>query len=173
MGKLLSGRYGSEPEAESIALSLKECREKLNLKPSDFVSEGPPKFFKKAFGAAGRYLLFLADGGDVAESPVWNTGYYLLPLAAKDVLAVLEKHKGGAAEAGEHRLPIEWEVAPEAPEAMKEKALQWGKASQPLFFKCTCKVLKLRLYPPWALRNHWKVRLRCPKRCQPALTALL
>ncbi len=172
MGKLLSGRYGSEPDAESISLSLRECNQKLNLKPSDFVSEGPPKFFEKAFGALGRYLLFLADEGDVKDSPIWKIGYYLLPLEAKDVLAALEKHKGGAADGGSV-LPIEWETEPEASPHIKMKAMKWGKDSQPLFFKCTCKRLELRLYPPWGLRRRWKARLRCPKRCQPPLTTLL
>jgi hypothetical protein len=172
MGKLLSGHYGAEPDAESMVLSLKECNQKLNLKPSDFVSEGAPKFFEKAFGASGRYLLFLADEKDVQESPVWKMGYYLLPLEAKDVLSALEKHKGKSAESGAV-LPFEWEEDPEAPEEIKKRATKWAEASQPLFFKCTCKSLRLRLYPPWGLRRRWKVRLRCPKRCQPPLTALL
>jgi hypothetical protein len=172
MGKLLSGRYGAPPDAESISLTLKECNQKLNLKPSDFVSEGPPTFFEKAFGAAGRYLLFLTDGADIAGSAVWKAGYYLLPLEAKDVLAALEKHKGGAAGGGKV-LPIEWEQESEASAEMKEKAMAWGRASQPLFFKCVCGTLSLRLYPPWAMRRRWKARLRCPKRCQPPLTTLL
>ena|SRR5438132_281574 len=172
MGKLLSGRYGSQPDAESIALSLRDCNQKLNLKPSDFVSEGPPKFFEKAFGAAGRYLLFFAEDDDVQGNPIWRRGYYLLPLEAKDVLAALEKHKhAGAPE--DKILPIEWEKTPDAPEEMKSQAMQWAVASQPLFFRCVCKRLELRLYPPWALRHRWKARLRCPKRCQPALTTLL
>jgi hypothetical protein len=172
MGKLLSGRYGAEPDAESIALSLKECNQKLNLKPSDFVSEGPPKFFEKAFGASGRYLLFLADAEDIQGNPIWKTGYYLLPLEAKDVLSALERHKN-AGSPGQTVLPIEWDRESTAPEDIKEKAMEWAVASQPLFFICICKQLELRLYPPWALRNRWKARLRCPKRCQPALTTLL
>jgi hypothetical protein len=172
MGKLLSGHYGAEPDAESIALSLKECNQKLNLKPSDFVSEGPPKFFEKAFGASGRYLLYLADGEDVRGSPIWKTGYYLLPLEAKDVLSALEKHKNASTEGGTV-LPIEWETESDASEQIKQKAMKWSIASQPLFFICVCKKLELRLYPPWALRRRWKARLRCPKRCQPALTTLL
>src|SRR5882724_5390358 len=115
MGKLLSGRYGAEPDAESIELSLKECNQKLNLKPSDFVSEGSPKFFEKAFGAAGRYLLYLAEEKDVRGSPIWKMGYYLLPLEAKDVLSALEKHKGVASE-GRTVLPIEWETESNASE---------------------------------------------------------
>ncbi len=172
MGKLLSGRYGAAPDAESITLSLRECSQKLSLKPSDFVSAGPPKFFEKDFGTSGRYLLFQADAADIKESAVWKPGYYLLPLEAKDVLIALEKHKGGAGEAN-RVLPIEWEEVPEAPEDLKEKAMQWGRDSQPLFFKCVCKQLQLRLYAPWGFRRRWKVRLRCMKRCQPAMTTLL
>ncbi len=172
MGKLLSGRYGAEPDAESVDLSLKECNQKLNLKPSDFVSEGPPKFFEKAFGASGRYLLYLADKVDVLDSPIWKPGYYLLPLEAKNVLSALEKHKNAPGE-GIKVLPIEWERDTTAPDVIKKKAMDWAIASPPLFFKCVCKKLELRLYPPWALRRQWKARLRCPKRCQPALTTLL
>ena len=172
MGKLLSGHYGSEPDAESIALSLRECSQKLNLRPSDFVSEGPPKFFEKAFGASGRYLLFLTDPDDIQGSPVWKPGYYLLPLEAKDVLSALEKHKTGRSVA-DKVLPIEWETETNASPEIKKKAMDWAIASQPLFFRCVCKKLELRIYPPWALRHRWKARLRCPKRCQPALTTLL
>jgi hypothetical protein len=172
MGKLLSGRYGSEPDAESIAISLRECNQKLNLKPSDFVSEGAPKFFEKAFGASGRYLLFLADGEDVKDNPIWKAGYYLLPLEAKDVLAALEKRKGAVASDAKV-LPIEWESDEEAPTEIKMKAMDWGKVSQPLFFKCVCKNLTLRIFSPWGLRRRWKARLRCPKRCQPPMSTLL
>jgi len=172
MGKLLSGRYGSPPDAESITLTLKECSQKLSMKPSDFVSAGEPKFFEKAFGAAGRYLLFLANEEDVKDSQVWKAGYYLLPLESKDVLSALEKHKTSG---GDDRpvLPIQWEEESGASPEIKKRAMEWGRMSQPLFFKCVCKNLSLRLYPPWALRNRWKVRLRCPKRCQPPLIALL
>jgi hypothetical protein len=172
MGKLLSGHYGAKPDAESIALSLKECNQKLNLKPSDFVSEGAPKFFEKAFGASGRYLLYLADDKDVQGNPIWKAGYYLLPLEAKDVLSALEKHKNASAVGGTV-LPIEWEKDPAASEELKRKAIEWAVASQPLFFKCVCKQLELRLYAPWSLRRRWKARLRCRKRCQPPLTTLL
>src|SRR5882672_5076875 len=150
MGKLLSGRYGSEPDAVSISISLRECNQKLNLKPSDFVSEGAPTFFEKAFGASGRYLLFLADREDVKDNPIWKVGYYLLPLEAKDVLAALQKRKG-AVVGDAFVLPIEWESdEQEAPTEIKMKAMEWGKASQPLFFKCVCKNLTLRIFPPWA-----------------------
>jgi hypothetical protein len=172
MGKLLSGKYGSVPDAESIPLSLKECNQKLNLKPSDLVSEGPPTFFEKSYGAGGRYLLFLADESDVRESSVWKPGYYLLPLNAKDVLAALEKRKEGGSDE-RPVLPVEWETEVDAPMQIKLKAQAWANASQPLFFKCVCSKLTLRLFPPWALRRRWKARLRCPKRCQPPLTILL
>src|SRR5688572_7389540 len=131
MGKLLSGHYGSEPEAESIPLSLRECNQKLSLKPSDFVSEGPPRFFEKAFGASGRYLLFLVDAAEVKDNPIWKAGYYLLPLEAKEVLAALAGNKGGPAD-GRSVLPIEWEDDAQASADLKERAMRWGKASQPL-----------------------------------------
>lgn len=174
MGKLLSGRYGSKPEAESIAISLTECHQKLNLKPSDFVSEGPPKFFEASFGSSARYLLFLTDPDDIKESRIWRTGYYLLPLDAKDVLAAIEKRKPNAAREEGAVLSIEWEEDPaSAPEPIRDKALAWGAASQPLFFKCACKKLQMRLYSPWAMRRKWKARLRCPGKCQPPMATLL
>ncbi len=76
MGKLLSGRYGASPDAESMTLSLSECSQKLNMKPSDFVSVGPPKFFEKNYGTAGRYLLFQAEPSDIKESAVWKAGFW-------------------------------------------------------------------------------------------------
>jgi hypothetical protein len=171
MGKLLSGHYGSRPVAESIAITLKECSQKLNMKPADFVSSGPPKFFEKSFGASGRYLLYLTDADEIVDSAVWKFGYYLLPLEAKDVLAALSKHKGKIS--GDLLImPVEWEVEPDAPELVKERALKWAMESQPLFFKCGCKFLQLRLQTPWALRRRWRARLRCPARCQPPLTKL-
>lgn len=173
MGKLLSGRYGSKPEAESISISLVECNQKLSLKPSDFVSEGPPAFFEKDFGSSSRYLLFLADANDVKDSKVWRVGYYLLPLDAKDVLAAIDRRKDPAS-IGASVLPVEWEDLPEsATDFIKKRALDWAAASQPLFFKCSCKKLHLRLYSPWALRKKWKARLRCPGKCQPPITTLL
>jgi len=172
MGKLLSGHYGSLPVAESIPLTLKECSLKLSMKPADFVSAGPPKFFEKAFGVKGRYLLFLTDADEIAGSAVWKFGYYLLPLEAKDVLTALSKHKGRIF--GDPRImPVEWEVEPDAPEPVKKRALKWAAESQPLFFTCGCKSLQLRLQTPWALRRRWRARLRCPRRCQPPLTKLL
>lgn len=174
MGKLLSGRYGHEPNAESVALTLKECNQKLNLKPSDFVSEGPPAFFKKSFGSFGKYLLFLVDPEEVADNPIWRPGYYLLPLSAADVLEALERHKHAGLAAGD-KLPIEWEVdeeQAEPPTLIKDRALKWASDAQPLFFICGCPNLLLRMDPPWALRRRWRARLRCPRRCQPTLTKL-
>jgi hypothetical protein len=172
VGKLLSGRYGSAPEAESVSLTLKECRQKLGLKPTDLVSIGPPRFFERSFGAGGHYLLFQPDSEEVADSAVWKPGYYLLPLEAKDVLAALSKHRSGRLADG-RVLPVEWEKESDAPELIKARALKWAMATQPLFFKCGCEVLQLRLQPPWALRKRWRARLRCPKRCQPPQTILL
>ena len=172
MGKLLSGHYGSGPEAESIPITLRECSQKLNLKPNDFVSIGPPRFFEKAFGAKSRYLLFLPDPEEVEGSIVWKPGYYLLPLEAKDVLSALSKVTGrGSAE--DRVLPVEWEKDFDAPKSIKEKAMKWATATQPLFFQCGCPCLKLRLQPPWALRRRWRARLRCAERCQPPLSTLL
>jgi len=142
------------------------------MKPTDFVSAGPPKFFERAFGASGRYLLFLTDEPEVVGSPVWKAGYYLLPLDAKDVLSALDKHKGGGVRGGAI-LPVEWEEEPEAEDRLRDKALKWVEECQPLFFKCSCKNLQLRLYAPWAMRRRWKARLRCPGRCQPPMTTLL
>jgi len=45
------------PDAESIEISLKECNQKLSLKPSDFVSAEPPTFFIR-HSVPGTYLLF-------------------------------------------------------------------------------------------------------------------
>ena len=172
MGKLLSGRYGALPDAQSETLTLRECNQKLGLTPSDFVSVGEPKFFKKAFGAGGRYLLFLLEADEIKDSAVWKPGYYLLPIEAKNVLAALGRHKGDKPNQGAV-LPIEWDDEDQAPAAVKERAMRWAAASQPLFFKCTCQNLELRLYSPWAIRRRWKARLRCPNRCQPPLMKLL
>jgi hypothetical protein len=172
MGKLLSGHYGHPPDAESIDISLKECNQKLNLKPSDFVSVGAPTFFKKAYGARGRYLLFLLPAEELEGNPIWKEGYYLLPLEAADVLDALERHKGKFQFAAE-KLPIKIQYDGTPPPKVVERAEKWADKSQPLFFKCRCTALELELIPPWALRRHWKARLRCPKRCVPPLTTLL
>ncbi len=174
MGKLLTGHYGREPEAESIPLTLTDASQKLGLKPSDYVSEGSPRFFEKAFGAPGRYLVFLADAGETKESPVWKPGYYLLPLEAADVLKALEKNRQNAAAAGDGRaLPVQLETKTLPPPDVQERLDIWVAKAQPLFFKCGCNHLELKLDAPWGLRRRWKARLRCPKRCQPALIALV
>jgi len=172
MGRLLSGHYGQPPEAESARLSLRECNQKLGLKPGDFVSEGPPKFFQKSFGTRSRYLLFQTDPEETAGSAVWKAGYYLLPLEAADVLQALDgKNHAGAGGVLPTRIEVKSDEPP--PARVLERAQQWAKQSQPLFFRCGCEWLELRLDPPWALRRRWRARLRCPKRCQPALTVQL
>ena len=177
MGKLLTGHFGREPEAESIALSLIEASQKLGLKPSDFVSTGPPTFFKKNYGAPGHYLLFQVEPAEVEGKPIWKTGYYLLPLEAADILKMLEKNRlNPAASAGGRFLPIqpiqtEQESAP--PPGVQKRLELWLAKAQPLFFTCGCEHLELKLDAPRGLRRRWKARLRCPRRCQPALIALL
>lgn len=171
MGKLLSGRYGSPPDAESAALSLQECHQKLGLKPSDWVSSGTPTLFEKAYGAKGKYLLFLVDEKEISNNPIWKSGYYLLPIEAADVLDALSR-RGGALPKPGSTLPIQLSVEGTPPEEILKRAQKWGEASQPLFFKCECDHLELTLNPPWGLRRRWKARLRCPKRCQPQMTTL-
>lgn len=173
MGKLLSGHYGRPPEAESMAeISLRECNQKLGLKPSDFVSEGPPAFFKKAYGTRSRYLLFLLDVSETPGNKIWRPGYYLLPLNAVDVLKALDAtRKTVVGTIG--LMPIELRTKETLPDDVLARAQHWAQESQPLFFKCHCAYLELRVDPPWALRRRWRARLRCPSRCQPALTAPL
>jgi len=170
LGKLLSGRYGEPPRAESVPLSLKDCSQRLGLKPSDFISQGEPNFFKKSFGAGGRYLIFLVEETDVQSSPVWKAGYYLLPLEAADVLKVFLPEKEPNAGPA---LPVRVETKGVPPEIIADRAKRWAEESQPLFFKCGCDYLELKLQAPWGLRRQWKAVLRCPKRCQPALTTLM
>ena len=173
MGKLLTGHYGRPPEAESVFLALNDASQKLGMKPSDFVSEGAPNFFKKTFGAPGRYLLFQTEAKEVEGSPVWKLGYYLLPLEAADILKSLEKSRQAAAAAGDKRaLPIKAEMETSPPLAVQERLDAWVAKAQPLFFKCGCDHLELKVMEPWGLRRRWKVRLRCPRRCQPPLVEL-
>jgi hypothetical protein len=173
MGKLFTGHYGRPPEAESVPLPLADASQKLGLKPSDFVSEGPPAFFHKAFGAPGRYLVFLTEPEEIRGSPVWKLGHYLLPLAAADVLKTLEKSRQAAAAGGDHReLPIRAEIETAPPPDVRERLDSWVAKAQPLFFKCGCDHLELKVVAPWGLRRRWKARLRCPARCQPALLEL-
>ena len=170
MGKLLSGHYGQPPEAESVPLALAEASQKLGMKPSDFVSEGPPNFFNKAFGAPGRYLVFQVESSELSGSPVWKPGYYLLPLEAADVLKALSKNRSTASVPGEQRvLPIRAEIETAPPPPVQQRLDVWLANAQPLFFKCKCEYLELRVDAPWGLRRKWKARLRCPDRCQPAL----
>jgi hypothetical protein len=155
-------------------LSLLDASRKLGLTPSDFVSEGPPNFFKKTFGAPGRYLLFYMEKDESKASPIWKPGYYLLPLEAADVLRVLEKNREAAYAAGDRRaLPIRMEAQETPPPGVQKRLDAWVAHVQPLFFKCGCEYLNLKLDPPWGIRHRWKALLRCPRRCQPALKALI
>lgn len=170
MGKLLTGHYGEEPEAESISITLGECHQKLSLKPSDFVSEGPPRFFEKSFGTKGRYLLFFMDAKEVAGNPVWRAGYYLLPIEATEVLRAL---KGVKRAPTGPILPVRVEAEKAPPPEVQKRVDDWVAQAQPLFFRCTCQYLELDVKPPWGLRRRWKLRLRCPDRCQPAQTTVI
>ena len=174
MGKLLTGHYGRHPVAESVTLSLLDASRKLGLTPSDFVSEGPPNFFRKTFGAPGRHLLFYMEQDEAKASPIWKAGYYLLPLEAADVLKVLEKNREAAYLAGDHRaLPIRMEASETPPPGVQKRLDIWVAKAQPLFFRCGCEYLSLKLDPPWGMRRRWKAILRCPRRCQPAVKDLL
>src|SRR5438477_548985 len=90
MGKLFVGHYGQPPSAESL-VALRDCHQRLGLKPTDFVSEEPPDFYKKARGATGKYLVFQIEASEVANNAFWKPGYYLLPLEAADVLEAFER----------------------------------------------------------------------------------
>ncbi len=170
MGKLLTGRYGELPTAESTAMSLTECAQRLGMKPSDFVSEEEPKFFRKAFGVAGRYLVFVPEEKELVKMPVWKRGFYLLPIDAADVLRVSQQ---GVAASGAPNLPVQLESKVAPPENIAKAAHRWALEAQPRFFKCGCTFLELKLQAPWSFRSKWKATLRCPRRCQPALTTLL
>jgi hypothetical protein len=166
MGKLLIGHFGEPPQAESIAITLRDCHQRLGLKPSDFVSSEEPDFFKKARRAVGKYLVFQADLNEVKEAAVWKAGYYLLPLSATDVLNLFNKQeitRGG----GAVRRPMEVESKETPPPDVMERASRWADQSQPLLFHCHCPQLLLKLDAPMLFRRHWKVRLTCRKRCQP------
>ncbi len=175
MGKLLSGHYGKPPEAESIPISLMDCQQKLGLKPSDFVSEGPPRIFEKAFGSRGRYLVFQVEDGEIAGSPVWKRGFYLLPIDAVDVLQAFDLNRRGISfdSSPQAALPVHTETATAPPPEVQGQMDAWVARCMPLFFRCGCKFLELKVNPPWGLRRRWKARLRCPKRCQPPLVTLL
>ncbi len=168
MGKLLVGHYGGPPEAESIVISLKECHQRLGLKPSDFVSPEEPNFFRKQHRAVGKYLVFYAEPKEVSEAAVWQTGYYLLPLDAADALKVFDKNKIIQGGGGQQR-PIEIECKTAVPDDVMKRAQRWNEQSQPLLFQCHCSQLLLKLDAPSLIRRHWKARLTCRKRCQPDL----
>jgi hypothetical protein len=167
MGKLLVGRFGEPPDAESIAITLRDCNQRLGLKPSDFVSSEPPEFFSKARGAHGKYLVFEVTAAETVEVPIWKPGYYLLPLEAADALKAFAKITGRAGP-GDPR-PFQLEAKATPPDDVLERARRWAVESQPLLFNCHCPELILRLDPPWGLRRHWSARLTCPNRCVPPL----
>jgi hypothetical protein len=174
MGKLLTGRYGSPPDAESTkSIPLSDCNQKLGLKPSDFVSQDDPDFFRKSFGTHGHYLVLQLEPEELKGNPIWKPGYYLLPLGAIDVLKAFEKDRQAPAPASTDRLPLQIEAKATPTDDVLVRAKQWAEKSQPLFFKCGCPHLELRLDAPHALRRRWKARLRCPRRCQPDQTTLL
>jgi hypothetical protein len=105
---------------------------------------------------------------------VWKPGYYLLPLEAADVLKVLEKNREAAYAAGDRRaLPIRMEVQENPPPGVQKRLDAWVAKAQPLFFRCGCEYLSLKLDPPWGMRRRWKALLRCPRRCQPAVKSLI
>ena len=173
MGKLLTGHFGGPPEAESVSLSLADASQILGMKPSDFVSEGAPTFFTKAYGAPGRYLVFHVDDQELEGRPAWKKGYYLLPLEAGDILKAMEKNRlASGTSSGRHILPVKAVIDTPPPAAVQERLNAWVASAQPLFFKCGCDHLELTVSAPWGLRRRWKARLRCPKRCQPALNEL-
>ena len=167
MGKLLMGHYGRPPEAESVSITLRDCHQKLGLKPSDFVSEEDPSFFKKSHGAMGKYLVFQMDAKEIKDAAVWRPGFYLLPLEAVDVLKAFSKQD--IVRAGSSKRFAELECKEPPPADILERANRWVEESQPLLFQCHCPQLILRLDPPWAIRRRWAARLTCKKRCQPAL----
>jgi hypothetical protein len=166
MGKLLVGHYGQPPEAESISLTLKDCHQRLSLKPTDFVSAEEPDFFKKARHATGKYVVFQADLTDVREAAVWKVGYYLLPLGVPEVLRMFNKQDVARAGGGNRR-PMEVESKDTPPPDVLERAQRWGDQAQPLLIQCHCPQLLLKLDAPMLFRRHWRVRLTCRKRCQP------
>jgi len=172
MGKLLMGRYGEEPQAEStLPISLRECHQRLSLKPTDYISAGAPDFFNRAYGAKGRYLVFLVEPSEAQGNAIWRPGYYLLPLEAADVLRAFDKNKRGPSEG--RALPVEIESKDAVPPEIMALAQRWAQECQPLFFKCKCDHLTLKLTAPWAMRRRWKSRISCPDRCQPTLTTEL
>jgi hypothetical protein len=172
MGKLLVGHYGGPPEAESISISLRECHQRLGMRPTDFVSAEEPPFFHKKHKSVGKYLVFQADATDVQEAAVWRPGYYLLPLDAAEVLRAFNKadvlRKGAA-----NQRPFDIECKSPVPSDVLQRVEHWNEQSQPLLFQCHCPQLVIRLDPPTFIRRRWKVRLGCRKRCQPPIKSEL
>ena len=167
MGKLFIGHYGHPPEAESATLALRDCHQRLGLRPSDFVSAETPEFFKKKHGAVGKYLVFQLDAEESKDTAAWRPGYYLLPLEAADILKIFDKRE--LARGGAIKRPFDLQSERPPPADVMERANRWADQSQPLLFQCQCPQLLLRLDPPTLMRRHWKARLGCEKRCQPAL----
>ncbi len=173
MGKLLTGRYGEMPEAESaMSLTLSDCRTRLSLKPTDHVSVGEPDFFRKTFGTKGRYLVFQVPASEVQSNPVWKEGYYLLPMEAAEVLRVFQRNQGPSGSTGARVLPVTIDSKDSPAEDVMARAKLFAQNSQPLFFKCKCDHLEMKIAAPWGLRRRWRARLSCPDRCQPVLSAL-
>jgi hypothetical protein len=172
MGKILVGRFGQPPEAESIPISLRDCHQRLGMKPTDFISAEPPSFFeKKVKGAMGRYVVFQAEVTETKDVAVWQTGYYLLPLDAVDVLKAFNRQdviRGG----GGTVRPFKIESKKPLTDAVSQWVPQWVERSQPLLLKCRCPELQVTLDAPTFIRKRWKARLSCPKKCQPVIKAL-
>ena len=171
MGKILVGHFGKPPEAEAVEITLKDCHQRLGLTPSDFVSLEPPSFFKKAHGAMGKYIVFWADAAEIQDAAVWRAGYYLLPLEAADVLQAFNQKNRPASKDGVREFSVESKT--DVPPDILARASRWAVESQPLFFKCHCPSLILKMDSPAVLRKHWRARLTCPKRCVPAMKTLI
>jgi hypothetical protein len=167
MGKLLIGHFGHPPEAESVTITLKDCHQRLGMKPSDFVSSESPAFFTKAHGAIGKYLVFEADDADIRDGAVWKKGFYLLPLEAADALKAFDR-KDASVRTADVR-PFDVECKTDVPPDVLDRISKWAHQVQPMLFRCHCAQLRVKVDPPAVLRRHWKVRLTCDKRCQPAL----
>jgi len=171
MGKLLIGRYGSKPNAESTSLSIKDCHLKWGLKPSDFVSLDTPPFFKDSDNARGMYLVYKAEPEDLGSTPQWRAGYYLLPVdPAAHMNAILGQENVAVSTA---KRPVHLESKNDVPPEIQERALAWASHSQTMLFSCACTSLTLKLSSPWSLRRRWEAKLVCPNRCQPALKSVI
>src|SRR6266513_65927 len=127
MGKLLVGHYGEKPEAESIEITLRDCHQRLGLKPSDFVSVEAPNFFQHRLGAKGRYLVFELDKKEIGDAAAWRPGYYLMPLEAADVLRALNQDRA-AVRSGEKR-PVTLQSKQDPPPDVLDRAQRWADIS--------------------------------------------